>query len=86
MTAIGILVAAAGVSLIWGGITNRSIIPEVRAALGNKKPGATGPGSGATAKVMRSLNTDKSPVGGAAGTTVGAAGPLGPQGPNGPVG
>lgn len=42
MTALGVLVAAAGVALIWGGITDNPILPELRAALGNTKPGGAG--------------------------------------------
>lgn len=39
MTAIGILVLAAGVSLVWSGVTGRELLPEIRAALGNPDPG-----------------------------------------------
>ena len=42
MTALGVIVMAAGVALVWGGITDRPILPELRAALGNTKPGGKG--------------------------------------------
>lgn len=84
MTAIGIVVLAAGVSLIWGGITDRAILPEIRAALGNKNPGTKGPAGG----MPKTLATKPGePYGPTRDTSaVGPAGPLGPQGPNGPVG
>lgn len=39
MTAIGLLVMAAGAALIWAGVTDKQLMPEIRAALGN--PDAT---------------------------------------------
>jgi hypothetical protein len=42
VTALGVLVVAAGVALVWGGITDNPILPEIRAALGNAKPAGRG--------------------------------------------
>ena len=46
MTALGLVVAAAGVLFLWAAITNRSPLDEIRGALGRDSGKGAGSGSG----------------------------------------